>query len=293
MRDADEVLVATGEQPNAAAADPMLTRPVTIRKTVWETDDTFTLTLDTNDSMEDFKFMPGQFNMLYVFGVGESAISISSDPAKPSAIEHTIHRVGLVTTTLAQMKRGDVIGVRGPFGSSWPLRVAKGKDVVVATGGIGLAPLRPVIYSLMKNRDEYGRIIILYGGRSPLDLLYRVELEKWEDEQNVEVLVTVDRGDSSWKGNVGVVTTLFNYIKLDARNTVAYVCGPEIMMKYTIDELERWNVAQDHIFLSMERNMKCAVGFCGHCQYGPTFICKDGPVFPLPRIRSLLDRKEL
>jgi NAD(P)H-flavin reductase len=293
MRDADDVLVATGEQPNAAAADPMVTRPVAIRKIVWETDDTFTLTLDVNNGSDGFRFLPGQFNMLYVFGVGEAAISISSDPSKLGTIEHTIHRVGAVTTMLAQMKRGDVIGLRGPFGSSWPLDVAKGKDVVVATGGIGLAPLRPVIYSLLKRRDEYGRIIIVYGGRSPLDLLYRVELEKWEDEQNVEVLVTVDRGDSSWKGNVGVVTTLFNYIKLDSRNTVAYICGPEIMMKYTVEELERWNVAQDHIYLSMERNMKCAVGFCGHCQYGPIFICKDGPVFPLPRVRGLLDKKEL
>ncbi len=274
-------------------SDAMMTYPVTIRKVIWENDDTFTLTLDMNGTLGEFSFLPGQFNMLYVYGIGEAAISISSDPSRTGTLDHTIHRVGTVTTALSQKKRGDVIGVRGPYGSSWPLDVAQKRDVCVITGGIGLAPLRPVIYSLLKKRDEYGRIIILYGGRSPLDLLYRVELERWEDAKNVEVLVTVDRGDSSWKGHIGVVTSLLSYIKLDSRNTIAYVCGPEIMMKYTIDELERRGLPLDRVYLSMERNMKCAVGFCGHCQYGPTFICKDGPVFPLPRIRPLLDRKEL
>ena len=273
--------------------NPMIPQPATVRKIIWENDDTFTLTLDTNGLADGFSFLPGQFNMLYVYGVGEAAISISSDPTRTATLEHTIHRVGAITTALSQKKRGDVIGIRGPYGSSWPLDVSQWKDICIVTGGIGLAPLRPVIYSLLKKREEYGRIIILYGGRSPLDLLYRVELERWEDEKNVEVLVTVDRGDSSWKGHIGVVTSLFSYIKLDTRNTITYVCGPEIMMKYTIDELDRRGVAPDQVFLSMERNMKCAVGFCGHCQYGPTFICKDGPVFPLPRIRTLLDRKEL
>ncbi len=163
----------------------------------------------------------------------------------------------------------------------------------IVAGGIGLAPLRPVMYAMLRERTAFERIILLYGARSPLDLLYRVELEEWAKEHNVEVLVTVDRGDSSWKGYIGVVTSLFSYLKLDARATVGYVCGPETMMKYTIDEMERRGLAEDQIYLSMERNMKCAVGFCGHCQYGPEFICKDGPVFTLPRIRHLLDKKEL
>ncbi|MBP1691785.1 MAG: Ni/Fe hydrogenase subunit gamma [Bacteroidetes bacterium] len=277
----------------ADALDPMTTHPVMIRKIIWENDDTFTLTLDMSGFAGGFHFLPGQFNMVYVYGIGEAAVSISSDPARPGTLDHTIHRVGLVTTSLAQKKRGDMIGIRGPFGSSWPIDVARGKDICIASGGIGLAPLRPVIYSLLKRREDYGRIIVLYGGRSPLDLLYRVELEKWASDANVEVLVTVDRGDSSWKGHIGVVTSLFQYIKLDARETVTYVCGPEIMMKYTIDELDRRGVPQSQTYLSMERNMKCAVGFCGHCQFGPTFICKEGPVYPLPRVRHLLDRKEL
>jgi NAD(P)H-flavin reductase len=271
----------------------MLSHPVLIRRIIWENDDTFTLTLDMGDWAGPFKFLPGQFNMVYVFGVGEAAISISSDPHKTGLLDHTIHRVGTVTTALAQKKRGDVIGLRGPYGSSWPIDAARGKDVCIISGGIGLAPLRPVVYTLARQRDLYKRIIVLYGGRSPLDLLYRVELEKWANENNIETLVTVDRGDTSWKGHIGVVTGLFNYIKLDARETVAYVCGPEIMMKYTVDELERRGVPADQVFLSMERNMKCAVGFCGHCQFGPTFICKEGPVYPLPKIRPLMERKEL
>lgn len=278
---------------HAGLADPVLPLPVVIRRTIWENDDTFTLTLDLSDGLEEFQFRPGQFNMIYAYGVGEAAISISSNPSRRGSLDHTIHRVGTVTTALSQKKRGDVIGLRGPYGSSWPLEIARGKDVCIVSGGIGLAPLRPVIYSVLANRSAYGRIIVLYGGRSPLDLLFRVELEKWAGEHNIEVLVTVDRGDSSWKGHIGVVTSLFSYINLDARETVAYVCGPELMMKYTLAELDRRGLPPEQIFLSLERNMKCAVGMCGHCQLGPTFICKDGPVYPLPSVRALLDRKEL
>ena len=275
------------------AVDPMITNPVPIRRVVWENDDTFTLTLDIRDALPAFSFLPGQFNMLYVYGMGEVAISISSDPGKKGTIDHTIHRVGSLTTALAHMKRGDMIGVRGPFGSSWPVNVARGKDVIIASGGIGLAPLRPVVYSILRARKDYGRVIVLYGGRSALDLLFRVELEEWGNNHEVETLVTVDRGDSSWKGHIGVVTGLLSYIKLDARNTIAYVCGPEIMMRFTADELEARDIPVESIYLSMERNMKCAIGFCGHCQMGPTFICKDGPVYQLPQIRPLLDKKEL
>jgi NAD(P)H-flavin reductase len=279
--------------PPAAQGEGLRLHTVTVKKVIWETDDTFTLQIDLGAMGETFSFLPGQFNMLYVFGLGEAAISISSDASQGGMLAHTIHRVGTVTTGLAQVKRGDVIGLRGPFGSAWPITAARGKDVCIVAGGIGLAPLRPVMYAMLRERTAFERIILLYGARSPLDLLYRVELEEWAKEHNVEVLVTVDRGDSSWKGYIGVVTSLFSYIKLDARATVGYVCGPETMMKYTIDEMERRGLAEDQIYLSMERNMKCAVGFCGHCQYGPEFICKDGPVFTLPRIRHLLDKKEL
>jgi NAD(P)H-flavin reductase len=277
----------------AAPAEGLRLHPVTVKKITWETDDTFTLQIDLGAMGENYSFLPGQFNMLYAFGLGEVAISISSDPSRAGTLAHTIHRVGTVTTGLAQMKKGDVIGLRGPFGVSWPLDVARGKDVCIAAGGIGLAPLRPMLYSLIRERKAFRRIVLLYGARSPLDLLYRVELEEWAKDNGIEVHVTVDRGDTSWKGHIGVVTTLFSYVTLGARETVGYVCGPETMMKYTIAEMERGGLIEDQIYLSMERNMKCAVGFCGHCQYGPEFICKDGPVFPLKRIRHLLDKKEL
>ncbi|MCK5571711.1 MAG: Ni/Fe hydrogenase subunit gamma, partial [Bacteroidetes bacterium] len=173
--------------------DPMVARPVLIRRVTWETDDTFTLMLDMSGWEDGFPFLPGQFNMLYVHGKGESAISISSDPSKHRTLGHTIHRVGTVTTALSKLKRGDAVGLRGPFGSSWPVDAGRGKDVVIVGGGIGLAPLRPLIYRILKKRKEFGRVLILYGGRSPLDLLYRVELEQWGRDHGIEVLVTVDR----------------------------------------------------------------------------------------------------
>jgi NAD(P)H-flavin reductase len=266
----------------------------TIRRVIWETDDTYTLLIDPPQTNgRPFSFKPGQFNMVYAFGVGESAISISSDPLKSNSLAHTIHRVGIVTSALSRLKRGDAIGLRGPFGTAWPVEEAVGKDVCIAAGGIGLAPLRPVIYSMIKRRAEFGRIIILYGARSPLDLLYRVELEQWSKIPNVEVITTVDRGDSSWKGHIGVVTGLFSYIKMDSPSTIAMVCGPEVMMKYTYEELQRRGLSQDQIFISMERNMKCGIGLCGHCQFGPKFICKDGPVFRLPQINHLIEKKEI
>lgn len=276
------------------SVDAMAPALAPIRRVTWETDDTYTLLVDPpRVNGKQFAFMPGQFNMVYAFGVGESAISISSDPAKPNLIAHTIHRVGSVTSALSKLRRGDMVGLRGPFGTAWPVEEAVGKDVCIAAGGIGLAPLRPVIYTMIRRREEFGRIIILYGARSPLDLLYRVELEEWSKVPNTEVLTTVDRGDSSWKGHIGVVTGLFSFIKMDSPLTNAMVCGPEIMMKYTCEELERRGLSQDQIYISMERNMKCGVGLCGHCQFGPKFICKDGPVFRLPQVRGLLEKKEI
>ena len=265
-----------------------------VRRVIWETDDTFTLLIDPpRGDGGTFAFSAGQFNMVYAFGTGESAISISSDPSRPNILAHTIHRVGTVTSALSRLRRGDTIGLRGPFGSSWPIEEAVGKDVCIAAGGIGLAPLRPVIYTLLRRRKDFGRIMILYGSRSPLDLLYRVELEDWSKAPNTEVIITVDRGDSSWKGHIGVVTSLFSYLKMDTPSTLAMVCGPEVMMKYTCEELERRGLSAERIYLSMERNMKCGIGLCGHCQFGPKFICKDGPVFRLPLIRDLLDKKEI
>lgn len=273
--------------------DPMVPFFMKIKRISWETDDTYTLLLEhENEEKSTFDFKPGQFNMLYAFGLGESAISISSDPAKNNTISHTIHRVGYVTTALSRLKKGDVIGVRGPFGSSWPVEEARGKDVIFVAGGIGLAPLRPAIYHVFKNRKNYGKVTLLYGARTALDMLFRVELEEWEKKHKIEIHTTVDRSDTSWRGNVGVVTNLFSYLTIDPKTTYAMVCGPEIMMKYSIDELKKMGVAKHNTYLSMERNMKCAVGFCGHCQYGSSFICKDGPVFSFSQVKRIFDVEE-
>lgn len=274
--------------------DPMMPQLVKINKLVWETEHVYTIYLSPNEEMENgFRFKPGQFNMVYVFGVGEAAISISSSPFNPKTLIHTIHKVGTVTSALSKCKKGDYIGIRGPFGSSWPVEAGIGKDMCIIAGGIGLAPLRPVIYSMFKNRKDYGKIYILYGARTPQDLLYRVELEQWAKLFDVEVHVTVDSGDQSWKGNIGFAAQLLTYLELDKKNTVSMVCGPEMMMKFTIEDILEKGLMEENIYLSLERNMKCAIGLCGHCQFGPKFICKEGPVFSFPGVRHLLERKEI
>ena len=275
------------------AADPMVPVPHRIERVKRETHDTFTLELMPANGIGLPSFGPGQFNMLYVFGAGEVPISISSDPRNCPALEHTTRVVGPVTKAMGAMKRGDVIGVRGPFGTSWPVAEEPGRDFLIVAGGIGLAPLRPALYQLMKNREKYRKIVLLYGARAPEDILYRHELERWRGKFDLEIQVTVDRGSSGWRGNVGVVTTLVGRAPFDPTNTMALVCGPEVMMRFAIMELQKRGMTTERVFLSMERNMKCAVGFCGHCQYGPTFICKDGPVFRFDRIQSIFGRAEI
>jgi NAD(P)H-flavin reductase len=273
--------------------DPMLPQPYLVREVFKETPDTFTLRLDPENAVNETVFRPGQFSMLWVFGVGEMPISISGDPALHNRLVYTVRSVGQATHSLVNQRVGNGVGVRGPFGTGWPVEAARGRDVIVVAGGIGLAPLRPVIYQVLQHRKDYGRLVILYGGRSPRDLLYREELAKWTRNSETQVLVTVDYGGLSWRGHVGVVTTLFKYSRLHPARSVAMVCGPEIMMRFVIRELEAAGLSRDDIYLSMERNMNCAVGFCGHCQYGPHFICKDGPVFRYEQVRALLEKYEL
>lgn len=271
--------------------DPMLPTPYRVEKVSKETLDTFTLALQPVDGSAIAAFAPGQFNMLYLFGLGEVPISISGDPSNKQSLIHTIRAVGSVTRPMGQLKRGDVLGVRGPFGNPWPVEEAKGNDVVLVTGGLGLAPLRPVLYHLFANREQYGKITLLYGARRPKDLLYRRSLDKWQRQSDIEVVYTVDAAASDWRGNVGVVTTLISKTRFDSVQTMAMICGPEIMMRYVILELEKRGVAAENIFISMERNMKCAIGFCGHCQFGSTFVCKDGPVFRYDRIRQFFEMR--
>jgi NAD(P)H-flavin reductase len=273
--------------------DPMVPELFRIDRLKRETEDTFTLELVPVEDSTKIAFLPGQFNMLYVFGVGEVAISISSDPAQTTRLEHTTRRVGVVTKAMGLLKPGDTIGVRGPFGTHWPVAEEDGRDFVVVAGGIGLAPLRPVLYHLMAQRERYRNIVLLYGARSPEEILYKRELERWRGKFDLEVQVTVDRGASGWRGNVGVVTPLVARAPFNPSNTVALICGPEIMMRFAAMELQKRGVPPERTYLSMERNMKCALGYCGHCQYGPTFVCKDGPVFRLDRIASIFGKGEI
>ena len=286
------------EIPRAASAlaavslDPMLPHLFEVARVRAETYDTHTLELMPLERRV-VPFQPGQFNMLYLFGLGEVAISISGDPAHPSPLVHTLRSVGAVTRGLCALKPGDTLGVRGPFGTAWPLEEAVGSDVVLVAGGIGLAPLRPAIYRLLAERRRYGRIVILCGARSPQDILFRRELEKWRSRFDLEVTATVDYAAGDWNGHVGVVTTLIPRAGFDPSHTVAMACGPEVMMRFAVRELERRGVSPDRIYVSMERNMKCAVGFCGHCQYGPRFVCKDGPVFRFSDLAPLFDVREV
>jgi len=272
---------------------PMVPLPHRILKVRRETGDVFTIETQPEAEASGFPFAPGQFNMVYVFGVGEVPLSISGDPARTKTLTHTIREVGWVTRALQGMKKGDMIGVRGPFGTPWPLPEAAGNDVLVIAGGVGLAPLRPVIYQLLAEREKYGNISILYGARSPDDILYGKELEKWRGRFDIEVEVSVDSAQRGWMGNVGVVTQLIPKAISDPENTLAMICGPEIMMRFTITELQKQGMSDHGIYLTMERNMKCAIGFCGHCQFGPQFICKDGPVFRYDRIRNIFGKREI
>lgn len=277
---------------NLAVAAPMLPCPHEITRIRRETKDTFTLELQDTQGRQ-VGFQPGQFNMLYVFGVGEVAISISGDPAVPELLTHTTRAVGTVTKAMTRMKPGDTLGVRGPFGKGWPVAPAEGNDVVIVTGGIGLAPLRPLIYHILARRERFGKLVVLYGTRTPEDILYRKEIERWRGRLDAEVHISVDRAVGAWHGHVGVVPRLIPRAPFDPYNTTAYVCGPEIMMVYTLEALRNRGVAEDRIFVSMERNMKCAIGMCGHCQFGSEFVCRDGPVFRYDKIARRFAIREI
>ncbi|MCB9078110.1 MAG: FAD/NAD(P)-binding protein [Anaerolineaceae bacterium] len=244
---------------------------------------TYNVVFEDELRREQYHFEAGQFNMLYLPGIGEVPISISSDPAEPHCLGHTIRFAGNVTRAIGRLNVGDIIGLRGPYGSAWPITRLYGEDIYIVTGGIGMAPLRPVLYTIMRHRDRFGRVVVLYGARTPADMLYTAEFESWQ-AHDIQLHTTVDRADPHWRGQVGVVPMLFYHLRLDPRKTVVLTCGPEIMIRFVVYEALARRVPKEKIFLSMERNMKCALGFCGHCQFGPSFICKDGPVLTYAQI---------
>lgn len=289
-------MTSLAERPQAAAPadrpDPMLPRPFVVTRTHQDTRDTYTLALEPLEG-PPLTFMAGQFTMLHAFGVGEAPISISGDPTRPGPLLHTIRNVGSVTQALATAPPGTVLGVRGPFGTGWDVTDGKGGDVVFVAGGIGLAPLRPAILELIAERDQYNRVVLLYGARTPEDVLFDDDLFRWAKQNGIVVEVTVDNGTHGWRGRVGLVTQLVARAGFDAWHSLAMVCGPEVMMRYSAQALADRGIAPEKIRLSMERNMKCGVGLCGHCQYRELFLCVDGPVLPYDRLAPLMARSEL
>jgi len=275
-----------------APDDPMLPRRYRIARTRQDTRDTFTLLLEPVDG-PPMDYLPGQFTMLDAFGVGEVPISISGDPTLRGPLEHTIRDVGVVTHALITAPAGTLVGVRGPFGTSWDVSDGEGRDVVFVAGGIGLAPMRAAMLEVIAHREKYNRVVLLYGVRTPEDLLFGDELRTWAHDNGVVVEVTVDNGQHAWRGKVGLVTQLVPRAGFDPRNTLALVCGPEVMMRYVASALVDRGVPEERIRMSMERNMKCGVGLCGHCQLREVFVCVDGPVLTYDRLSPLLSCREL
>jgi NAD(P)H-flavin reductase len=253
---------------------PRLFRVSSVRE---DTRDTATLVLVPEDGAE-LRFEPGQYTMLYVFGVGEVPISISGDPGRPEVLVHTIRAVGAVTRALTSAREGDPVGVRGPFGTPWPVGDRKQEDLLVVAGGIGLAPLRPVIREVLTHRDRFGRVAILIGARTPGELLYTEQIAQWRSVPDVHVDVTVDAATRGWSGNVGLITMLLDPLPVTATAASVFLCGPEVMIRVTSRNLVDAGTDPDRIFVSLERNMHCAIRQCGHCQLGPLFVCADGPV---------------
>jgi NAD(P)H-flavin reductase len=267
---------------------PYAIHPACITGRRTETEGIYTLAMRFVDPeiSRAYRFRAGQFNMLYAFGVGEVPISIVSDPAEPEIVEHTIRIAGRVTSIMARWKVGEIAGVRGPYGNGWPVEKARGRDIVIITGGLGCAPVVGLINYIFRRRDEYGELHILHGIKTPNDLLYRERFDAWRRAPRTKVYLTTDQPDKSWHYRIGVVTDLFDELTTPP-SAMVMMCGPEVMMRFAARSLLQKGIAADDIYLSMERRMECAVGLCGHCQYREHFICKDGPVFSYSRVKEL------
>jgi NAD(P)H-flavin reductase len=285
--------VHTGESIAGAA-----TLAATVNRIVEDAADTFTFwsTFDDPATRRGFSFAPGQISMVGIFGVGEVPISISSDPARPMLLGHTIRACGRVTNVFAGLHPGDRITVRGPFGRPWPVETARGGDLLIVAGGLGLAPLRSAVYDALRHRQMYRRVVLAIGARDPSQMLYRRQIETWlrlARFEGLEVHLTVDQADNAWPYREGLVTALFPELEIDPRSTTVFTCGPEIMMASALRDLEHMGVPDERLWLTMERNMHCAVKLCGHCQLGPWFVCADGPIFRWDEVRDLMEVDEL
>ena len=277
---------------NGEIASPMLPQPFRVVGRQEEIPGCVALTLESVNGAA-VHFSPGQFYMVYVFGQGEVPISVSGDPACLNQLTFTVMSVGSVTRALCSVEPGECLGLRGPFGSAWPVDKLKGKDVVIMAGGLGLAPLRPALYQLLRNHSDYETLRLLYGTRQPQSILFHQQLVQWKAHAPIEVEITVDTAGQDWLGKVGVVTDLLKRQHIDPNKSVILICGPEVMMRFSAYALLDLGVPSNHLYLSMERNMKCAVKLCGRCQFGPYFICNDEPIFSFDRVEHLFKVREV
>ena len=286
------MMMSSSEAPGDSWANPYLIQSATIVEKIREAEDidTYRLRFVDEQVRRTYRFAAGQFNMVYLFGVGEVAISIVSDPDDPDSLDHTIRAVGRVTKAIARLQPGDELGIRGPFGQGWPLDDAQGKDVVIVTGGLGCAPVVGAIEYIFRRRSQYGTVKILHGVKTPHDLLYRERFDVWRRHPDTEVLLTSDQPDKTWHYHVGVVTELFEQVAVDPARTMVLMCGPEIMMRLGVPILMQRGIPATAIYASLERHMECGIGLCGHCQLGPYFLCKDGPVMRYDRVSPWLGR---
>ena len=285
-------MLSSSQTTGNLRANPYLIQPATIVEKIREAEDidTYRLRFVDEQVRRSYRFTAGQFNMVYLFGVGEVAISIVSDPEEPESLDHTIRAVGRVTRAIARLQPGDELGIRGPFGRGWPLEAIRGKDIVIVTGGLGCAPVVGAIEYIFRRRSQYGAVKILHGIKTPHDLLFRERFDAWRRQPDTEVLLTSDQPDKTWHYHVGVVTELFEQVALDPVRTVVLMCGPEIMMRLGAPILMQRGIPAAAIYVSLERHMECGIGLCGHCQLGPYFLCKDGPVMRYDRAAPWLGR---
>jgi NAD(P)H-flavin reductase len=272
-------------------ADAMVPRPFRIVRVIREIDGVFTWHLKALEGAP-LNFLPGQFNMIYQFGVGEIPISISGDCRNPGTLVHTIRAVGPVTNAMAQLKRDAVVGIRGPFGRPWPIDAVTRNDIIIVTSTIGLAPLRPLIYEVLHRRQEFGKVAICYGTRGVHDVMFEDDLHRWRARFDVNVHLTVHSAPSGYRGRVGGVASAIHAARIDGPSAQAFVCRSEALTRQAVDTLGERGVTPDRIWLTLERNMKCGIGLCGHCQLGPTFMCKDGPVYRFDQIEPLYSIRE-
>jgi len=256
-----------------------------------ETGDVRTFVMRFKDPaiQENLDYRSGQFFEVSIFGIGEMPISITSTPSRKGFFQLSVKNVGLVSAALHNLPLGSEVGIRGPFGNGFPYEKVFGKNLLFVGGGIGLAPLRSLINNVLDNRKNFGRITILYGARTPGDLVFTDEFKVWQDQPDVTMLVTVDRGDEKWSGNVGVVTTLLPKVQIESQSTVAFVCGPPVMIPFVIKDLLKLGFTDDTIISTLERHMKCGVGKCGHCCIGHKYVCLDGPVFSYGEMKAMME----